>query len=374
MERSRCRREQVTRSEKVSENKHGPFSSARPGAMRQQISRRRQVTTRDGLGSSVWWHTLGDHDGWSPFASLPSHGHSRTKQQAAEHQNAFHHMSGVWRTRPLEPCVLAVCRGQEVCHRRGAPQEPYRPAAEKMRPVVAETGVHNVQVIKSMVAPTEFIWDCRYGRTESKNFREAAIKSKQRQKNESMEDSHGRGLRARYDDEVDRGEDSTDKRGGEDTDPATLDHTKSINTQSSIHAEGLDRQDNQKKQECNPDSTEALPWTLGCRMSNLATRGRYTIGLIYNNLFPSICMILDFAVVVCHIPQLHVLDFEMNTPSVDSAAGPQGVPPICCVNLQFDGVFTSFLNVETSLTPSSPQPEMRTAPFEFWNSSLSAEV
>ena len=49
-------------------------------------------------------------------------------------------------------------------------------------------------------------------------------------------------------------EDSADERASEDTDPnETRAHTISINTQSSIHAEGLDRQDTQKQrdQECN---------------------------------------------------------------------------------------------------------------------------
>ena len=46
---------------------------------------------------------------------------------------------------------------------------------------------------------------------------------------------------ARDDVEGDTGEDSTDERASMDTDTETRDHTKSINLQSSIHGEGLDR-------------------------------------------------------------------------------------------------------------------------------------
>ena len=68
-------------------------------------------------------------------------------------------------------------------------------------PVVAETWICNEQVIKWIVSTTKSIWDCRYGRIEAKNNREAAIMSQAGTENllhsHRGEDSHGRGLRAR---------------------------------------------------------------------------------------------------------------------------------------------------------------------------------
>ena len=75
----------------------------------------------------------------------------------------------------LEPRVLAMLRGQEVHYRtRSAPGAPTDPAAAKVR--MASRGRdregYNEQVIKCMVATTKFIWDRRYGITETKNTRE----------------------------------------------------------------------------------------------------------------------------------------------------------------------------------------------------------
>ena len=115
-------------------------------------------------------------------------------------------------------------------------------------PAATETGVHNEQVIKWMEATTKFIWDCRYGRTETKCTREAAIKSKQRQKNESIADlekivTEEDFDHARHDEEVDRREDSADERDSKDIDPETLD------------PEVMDRQD--KQNTVDQDSTPA---------------------------------------------------------------------------------------------------------------------
>ena len=68
------------------------------------------------------------YDKWRPFASFPGHGDSKTKQQATEHQDASHHMSGVcWNH------VFWQCSVVKKCHGSGAPQEPYRPAAANVR-------------------------------------------------------------------------------------------------------------------------------------------------------------------------------------------------------------------------------------------------
>ena len=102
-------------------------------------------------------------------------------------------------------------------------------------PAVTETGVHNEQVIKWMEATTKFIWDCRYGRTETKCTREAAIKSTQRQKNESIADlekivTEEDFDHARHDEEVDRREDSADERDSKDIDSLSCQNHHGLRT------------------------------------------------------------------------------------------------------------------------------------------------
>ena len=74
-------------------------------------------------------------------------------------------------------------------------------------------------------------------------------------------------------------------------------------------------------------------------------------------------MILDFAIVVFHSQSLHKVNFEMNTPSVDSAVGPRRNLLICCVSLLFFGVLPQRPECREFYTPSSPQLEMRPPPF-----------
>ena len=94
-----------------------------------------------------------------------------------------------------------------------------------------------------MVATTKFIGDCRNGRTETKNTREAAIKSKQRQKSESIADMEKLSWKR-----TSNTPDTTKKLTREKTVqmimPATTSTPDTLD-RSSNHAEVIDRQDKQ---------------------------------------------------------------------------------------------------------------------------------